>query len=211
MPIEFQKLVAGYARFRENFKNGSHLLYKHLSEQGQRPTAIVIACSDSRVDPAIILDCDPGNLFMVRNVANLVPPYEDDYHYHGTSAALEFGVRHLKIPHIIVLGHSQCGGIRSLLEKNTVDPNGFIAKWMQLAKLSSHTAVSDKADLLIEDQVERCEKESIVGSLENLMTFPWIQQKVEEKTLTLHGWHFNLFNGIMNYFDQKKQQFLPLI
>lgn len=210
MPIEFEKLIAGYARFRENFKNGSHLLYKHLSEQGQSPSAIVIACSDSRVAPTMILDCDPGNLFMIRNVANLVPPYENDQHYHGTSAALEFGVCHLNIPDIIVLGHSQCGGIRSLLEKNTVDPNGFIAKWMQLAKLSPHVHASDNSHLRIEDQMESCEKESIAGSLENLMTFPWIQKRVQENSLTLHGWYFNLFNGTIDCFDQKTQQFLPL-
>ena len=181
MSVEFEKLIAGYSRFREKFKSGSHLLYKHLSEQGQRPSAIVIACSDSRVDPAMILDCDPGDLFMIRNVANLVPPYEDDHHYHGTSAALEFGVCHLKIAHIIVLGHSQCGGIQSLLETNTVDPNGFIAKWMQLAKLSTRIQMSNDF-LPIAHQAELCEKESLAGSLDNLMTFPWIQKRVKKRS-----------------------------
>jgi carbonic anhydrase len=211
MPIELEKLIAGYARFRDNFKSGSNLLYKHLSEQGQNPSAIVIACSDSRVDPAIILDCDPGNLFMIRNVANLVPPYEDDHHYHGTSAALEFGVCHLNIPHIIILGHSQCGGIKSLLEKNTIDPNGFIAKWMQLATLSPRVKMSEDFHLPIEHQAELCEKESLAGSLDNLMTFPWIQKRVQENNVILHGWYFNLFNGTIDYFDQKTRQFLPLV
>ena len=210
MPIEFKKLMAGYSRFRENFKNASHLLYKHLSEQGQRPSAIVIACSDSRVDPVIILDCHPGDLFMIRNVANLVPPYENDNHYHGTSAALEFGVCHLHIPHIIVLGHSQCGGIQSLLEKNTVNPEGFIAKWMQLAKLSSRPPISEDFHLPIAEQAEICEKESITGSLDNLMTFPWIQKRVEENKIILHGWYFNLSCGTIDSFDQTKRQFLPL-
>lgn len=211
MPFELEKLIAGYGRFRENFKNGSHLLYKDLSEQGQSPSAIVIACCDSRVDPAIILDCDPGNLFMIRNVANLVPPYEDDHHYHGTSAALEFGVCHLKIPHIIVLGHSQCGGIKSLLEKNKVDPNGFIAKWMELAKLSSRIEMSEHFHLPILHQAELCEKESLAGSLNNLMTFPWIQERVKENNIVLHGWYFNLSNGTLDHFDQTTGQFLPLI
>jgi carbonic anhydrase len=202
MVMELQKLITGYGRFRTHFKNQSGVLYKNLSEQGQRPSAIVIACSDARVDPAIILDCDPGDL---------LPPYEDDHHYHGTSAALEFGVCHLKIPHIIVLGHSQCGGIGSLLYPSQATPNSFIAKWMELAKNAFQAKTLHDSDLPITHRAELCEKESLAGSLHNLMTFPWIQKGVAEKNIALHGWYFNLSHGTIDRFDEATKQFIPLL
>lgn len=208
--MEIEKLMEGYSRFRAKFKQSTNTLYKNLSEQGQNPSAIMIACCDSRVDPAIILDCDPGELFVVRNVANLVPPFENDHHYHGTSAALEFGVCILEIPNIIVMGHSQCGGIQTLLKGRTVEPDGFITKWMELAKCTFNETGAHACDLSVQQNPETIEKASIIGSMSNLMTFPWIKAKVEKNILTIQGWYFNVANGIIERYNGNTKNFQAL-
>src|ERR1035438_96490 len=125
-----QELLAGYQRFRKNGWPEKRREFESLAENGQAPKALVVACVDSRVDPAMIFDTGPGEMLTVRNVANLVPPYAPDATYHGTSAALEFGVKVLKIPHLIVLGHGSCGGVRALLDGAPEDANEFVAPWM---------------------------------------------------------------------------------
>jgi carbonic anhydrase len=127
-----KQLIAGFQRFRErSFANAQ---FHDLVQFGQMPSTLVVGCCDARVDPALILDCAPGDLFVIRNVANLVPPAENQGHYHGTSAALEFGVRNLAVQHIIVLGHAQCGGIHALLEGGVAKDDSFIAAWMRIAE-----------------------------------------------------------------------------
>jgi len=128
-----KQLIEGFSRFREMHFAKDDTLYRELVEQGQTPKTLVVGCCDARVDPAIILDCAPGDLFVIRNVANLVPPAEDQGHYHGTSAALEFGVCELNVEHIIVLGHAQCGGIHALMEGAMHKKDSFIAEWMGIA------------------------------------------------------------------------------
>ena len=123
----FSKMLEGYQTFREKYVHGDTSVMQQLSYYGQRPEAMVVACCDSRVDPAVILQCDPGDLFVVRNVANIVPPYEKDEMHHGTSAALEFGVCYLNVNHLILLGHSQCGGVQALLDETQVGINDFIS------------------------------------------------------------------------------------
>jgi carbonic anhydrase len=206
MPIDLENLLSGYTRFRDKFFASDNILFKNLS-LGQNPSALIVSCCDSRVDPAIILDCDPGELFVVRNVANLVPPYENDHHYHGTSAALEFGVCHLHVPHIILLGHSQCGGIKSLVERKTQNPDSFIDKWMELARCSIIDEL--KQCCSSPKSTEQCEKESLIGSLGNLKTFPWIKTKVDANELILHAWYFDLIEGNLEIYDETTQQFLP--
>lgn len=159
---------------------------------------MVVACCDSRVDPAILTDCNPGDLFMVRNVANLVPPCESAGAYHGTSAALEFAVRDLGVEHIIVFGHTQCGGIRALMRKagdggDAVD--GFIHSWMAIVDQARRKIVTEMPRASVEEQATACEQEAIVISLDNLQTFPWIRERVEHGALRLHGWYFDLRAG----------------
>ena len=115
MKKALQKILRGYSQFRKKYATGDQSIMQYLATHGQKPETMVIACCDSRVDPSLILQCDPGDLFVVRNVANIVPPYECDEKHHGTSAALEFGVCYLQVKHIIILGHSQCGGIDALI------------------------------------------------------------------------------------------------
>src|SRR5579872_4956068 len=139
MEKSFTKMLQGYQAFRKKYAQGDTSIMSNLSDHGQQPQVMVIACCDSRVDPAVILQCDPGDLFVVRNVANIVPPYEKDEAHHGTSAALEFGVRFLKVKHLILLGHSQCGGIQTLLDSHhnhDVSKDDFITNWVSLVKSS---------------------------------------------------------------------------
>lgn len=189
-----EKLLAGYLKFRTNHWPEHHKLFKSLAARGQQPKALVISCVDSRVDPAVVFDAVPGEILTVRNVANLVPPYEPDIAYHGTSAALEFGVKVLEIPHIVVLGHSSCGGVQALLRGLTDNAHDFIAPWMEIAASARRQAL---ACIDPGQQQECCEHEAIKLSLKNLMTFPWIAERVSTGRLVLHGMWFSIGTGTL--------------
>ena len=209
---EIEKLIDGYKRFHDNyFVSNEEELFSELA-LGQKPNTLVIACSDSRVDPAIVMDSKPGDLFVVRNVANLVPPYEVGGGYHGVSAALEFGVRALEVQHIIVLGHRQCGGIKALFEGIPDDLGGeFIKPWMNMAARASERVRAEHPHAHDEEKLCECEMAGIVVSLENLATFPWIQSRVDEGKLKLHGWYFDIVSGEMLAYDAKTLKFASLI
>ncbi|MFT6077623.1 MAG: carbonic anhydrase [Myxococcota bacterium] len=210
MSDNLEYVISGYKKFRQKYFEGSDNLYENL-KKGQKPKVLVIACSDSRVDPAIILNCKPGDLFVVRNVANLVPPYENDGGHHGTSAALEFGILSLGIKHIIVLGHSSCGGIGALVEDSLkIKEENFISKWMEIAKPALQKTIENYPEVSIKEQVSHCTKFALINSLNNLLTFPWIKEKAQIKELSVHSWYFNLNNGIIEEFDEKKQEFIDL-
>lgn len=202
-------LLKGYRAFHgKYFKNGKSEIFQDLVDKGQSPKIMMIACSDSRVDPSIILNCEPGEAFVVRNVANLVPPCENDSKHHGTSAALEFAVCFLKVEHIIILGHTHCGGIRALLTGTGTEPSktqGFIDSWMEIAKEAKEKALQEKGSGPACEQ--RCGEYSLMASIDNLYTFPWIKEKIEAGTLTLHAWHFNLETGHILSFNPKTKCF----
>ncbi|MFZ5503835.1 MAG: carbonic anhydrase [Pseudomonadota bacterium] len=205
-------LIAGFHRFREQHFTDDDALYRQLVEEGQTPKTLIVACCDSRVDPALILNCAPGDLFVIRNVANLVPPAESrPGGRHGTSAALEYGVGTLKVEHIIVLGHAQCGGIRALMSgSNTGNEDSFINSWMRLAE--DARAETEQRLATASDRVREqfCEQRAILASLDNLMTFPWIRERVEQGVLTLHGWYFEMEGGVLLGYDPGSGQFQPL-
>lgn len=210
MSNDLEQLLVGYKKFRHKYFEGSNELYDEL-KKGQSPKVLVIACSDSRVDPAIILNCRPGDLFVVRNVANLVPPCENDKGHHGTSAALEFAVLGLGIKHIIVLGHSSCGGISALVSNQThVCDKNFISRWMEIAKPALDKTIKNYPKENHDEQVGKCAKFALVNSLNNLLTFPWIKERVESKQISLHSWFFNIDTGIIEEFDAKKDDFTEL-
>ncbi len=168
--------------------------YGTLAKKGQRPQILVIACSDSRVDPQTIFGAGPGELFVVRNVGALVPPYQPDAGYHGTSAALEFGVRVLKVSRIVVLGHAQCGGVKALVEGLPKEAVDFLKPWMQLAE----PALRPSIDVFESDDVLRhYEMEVVMHSLANLRTFPWIDEVVRAITLELSGFRFDIHTGVL--------------
>lgn len=192
-----QDLLEGYRRFRAETWARERDRFAALAERGQRPRAMVVACSDSRVDPAMVFSAAPGELFIVRNVANLVPPYAPDAAYHGTSAALEFGVRVLGVPHLVVLGHALCGGVRALLEGMPAGTEDFVAPWMGIAR-EARARVLRCEPASEEARQEAGEHEMVRLSLANLMTFPWIREAAEAGRLALHGGHFGIASGTLS-------------
>ena len=205
-----EKLIAGFRRFRESNLTGGNAQFRALVEFGQTPSTLVVGCCDSRVDPALILDCAPGDLFVIRNVANLVPPSENQGHYHGTSAALEFGVCNLAVQHIIVLGHAQCGGIHALLEGGVARDDSFIAEWMSIAAAAREQVEQEHAGASSKERHRACEQRAILVSLDNLMTFSWIRERVEQGRLVLHGWYFDIERGELLGYDAAKSRFEAL-
>lgn len=197
---EVKILLEGYKKFHQQHFVENTELFKQLSEK-QTPKTMIITCCDSRLSPSLMTNTEAGELFVIRNVANLVPPYQPvPDSLHGVSAALEFGTCHLKVKHIVVMGHSGCGGIKALRQGITKPDDGgfsFIEPWMKLAK-SARNCSTDM----------QCEQESIRISLKNLMTFPWIQSRVEQSELKLHGWYFNIKDGNLSILQDGN--FIPL-
>lgn len=211
---EIKKLIDGNQQFREKFFNSDNTVFNELVLSGQRPKTMIITCADSRIDPAMIFNCQPGELFVVRNIANLIPPYEDNDTYHGTSAALEFGTCFLNIEQIIILGHTQCGGIQSLLENSAqvLDKKTyrFVAKWMELAKPAYDQVITKHNQATLEEKIILCEQLSLVNSLKNLHSFPWIQRHKDNHNLALHAWYFDLSTGIIHAYDQPENNWVIL-
>jgi carbonic anhydrase len=211
MSPPLDQLIEGFRRFREQHFVKSDALYRQLATQGQTPKILIVACCDSRVDPAIVLDCAPGDLFVIRNVANLVPPAEGHAGHHGTTAALEYGVRFLGVEHIIVFGHAQCGGIRALMQRvGSGVPDSFISDWMELAESARASVERELPDAAPEICARACEQNAIGVSLQNLMTFPWVHERVEAGRLSLHGWYFDIEQGQLLQYNATVRQFESL-
>lgn len=188
-------LLNGYARFRATAWPERKRMFERLAERGQAPRAVVIACADSRVDPGMVFDTGPGELFVVRNVANLVPPYAPDGAHHATSAALEFALRVLRVPNAIVLGHGMCGGIAALLGGGPAQATDFLMPWINIAEPAKRRVLAcDDGG----DQQLALEQAAIALSLENLRGYPWVAERVAEGSLELHGAHFDIRHGILN-------------
>ncbi len=185
-------LIEGYRKFRAETGPVERARYEALAHLGQSPEAMVIACSDSRVDPQTIFRAVPGEIFVVRNVAALVPPYKPDAGYHGTSAALEFGVKVLKVARLVVLGHGQCGGVRALAFGPPPQARDFIASWVEIGR----PAVEAAGDAQ-EGRLARIEAEVVRLSLANLTTFPWIAEAVAAGRLVLQGYLFDVHAGML--------------
>jgi carbonic anhydrase len=195
------KLIEGYKKFRDKYVHHDNSVMRSLSYHGQKPETMIVACSDSRVDPALILQCEPGDLFVVRNVANIIPPYEKDDAHHGTSAALEFGVNFLKVKQLILLGHTQCGGIQALLEGNDADQNDFISSWVSVVKSDNHQGhnIDDYAKLALSKSYQNC------------LTFPWIKEKISQQKLMIHQWFFDISKGEIFTYSDKANTYQPLV
>ncbi len=201
-------LIEGHFRFRRDTHAKDRGRYLQLAELGQAPAAMVIACCDARVDVSAIFDSEPGALFIMRNVANLVPPYEPEGKYHGTSAAVEYAVTALKVPHLIVLGHSQCGGVDTYRRgvRDKVPEHGFIGSWLTLL---DNLKVVDTDIFAYGDELA-FEFAAVRSSLANLGTFPFIQRRIESGLLTLHGLHFDLASGELLSLEEETGRFLAL-
>lgn len=217
---ELERFIAGIRGFRTRFYERHPETMQKLVSEGQRPTALMIACSDSRVDPALLLDAEPGDLFVVRNVANLVPPYHLGRGPNGVSAAIEYAVRDLGVGHIVVLGHAHCGGIRALLATAAGErpQRDFLADWVSMALDACWQYVPDRpGEGVRQISLERLrdfpylvERAAIHGSLRNLRSYPWIREALHEGRLALHGWWFDLETGDLWTTDGSEEPFLPL-
>ena len=209
--ISIDKLIAGYKRFRTGYYEDNRQHLADLANLGQSPKIAVIACCDSRVDPSVITDSTPGDLFVIRNVANLVPPCEGKGEWHGTSAALEFAVCGLEVEHIIVLGHARCGGIRSLVENQEQKEDGnFISSWMSIVDEARQQVLANDELKDLDEQAHACELGAIKVSLKNLQTFPWIQERMKQNTLQLHGWYYDMVSGDVLRFDESENNYINL-
>ena len=206
--ITFPKtLLDGYRSFRTQRLPTEQSRYRELSERGQSPEVMVIGCCDSRVSPEVIFDAKPGELFVVRNIANLVPVYAPDGGAHGVSAALEFAVQVLGVKHIVVLGHAQCGGIRAFIDKIApLSPGDFIGRWMSMF-IKPGEIVEQREHETMLDFATRIEKAAVLRSLENLMTFPYVQMLVERGKLKLHGAYFGVAEGSLFVLDKTTKEF----
>jgi carbonic anhydrase len=202
-------LVEGYRRFLDTRYKGQSELYEKLADSGQSPKIMIVACCDSRVDPAAIFDTAPGELFVVRNVANLVPPYAPHGDYHGTSAALEFAVTGLEVDHILVMGHAQCGGVEAFLQ-GVFDPtreSDFIRKWMSIMNPARAQALRQAPDRDPAKLQREMEYAAVRQSLENLTTFPFVKERLERKVLQLHGAYFGIASGDLLALDPDTGEF----
>ncbi len=210
-PID--KLMQGHTDFRNGFYHENQALLQELGSKGQSPKVTVISCCDSRVDPAVLTTSKPGDLFVIRNVANLVPPYvEKTSSWHGTSAALQFAVCHLEVEHIIVLGHANCGGIRSLFdpEGGTAEDSGFIGTWMRIADKVRKQILEDPSLATQEERISACEQRSIQISLDNLRGYPWIADRISKGQLELHGWFYDLVAGKLSQLNEAESRFYEI-
>jgi carbonic anhydrase len=200
-------LIAGYRDFAAHRLPAEQSRYRELSVHGQSPETMLIGCCDSRVAPETIFDAGPGELFVMRNVANLVPPYAPDGEAHGVSAALEFAVQVLRVKHIVVMGHAQCGGVKALVEDSVpLSPGDFIGRWMSLIEPDSDK-LKKRTDESKEMFVTRLEKAVVLRSLQNLMTFPCIRILVERGSLQLHGAYFGVAKGDLYILDKATGEF----
>ena len=210
--LEF--LTNGFKKFKNNYYENDKAYIDKYVKNGQKPKIMIIACSDSRVDPAILFQTKPGEVFSVRNVANLVPPYSPDKGHHGVSAAIEFGILDLKIKDIIILGHAHCGGIASLCSSFNSSPSPdkkiqreFIDSWMDIASPVMNKIDSKECSEPLQHFVE---KESIKNSMQNLKTFPWVMELIKKKELNIHGWWFELKSGELFCLNENKKNFIKV-
>jgi len=202
-----QHLIDGYRTFTSQRLPTEQSRYRELSERGQSPAVMVIGCCDSRVSPEVIFDAGPGELFVVRNVANLVPVFQPDGGAHGVSAALEYAVQVLRIKHIVVLGHAQCGGIRAFIDDiDPLSPGDFIGRWMAMF-IKPGEKVSQRERETRQDFTTRIEKAAVFRSLENLMTFPFVRSRVERGEMELHGAYFGVAEGSLFVLDPEAKEF----
>ncbi len=209
MPLE--KLIEGNAYFVEE-------KYPHMEEEllnlvkyGQHPEVMFIGCSDSRVTPDLMLNTKPGDMFILRNVGNFVPPFKHDEDFHGSAAAIEFAIAVLKVKHIIVCGHSHCGACKSLYQEIPEnDSYVHIKTWLKLGQKAKERTLKNKKFTTDEEMYSATERNSIRHQLDNLMTYPDVEKLVNNGKLQIHGWYYDIGTGIINFYEKETDTFKPL-
>ncbi|MEI4196336.1 carbonic anhydrase [Roseovarius sp. E0-M6] len=206
-------LVQRYHGWKATSYSDNQSWYRRLAEEGQHPRAMIISCCDSRVQVTSIFGADQGEFFIHRNIANLVPPYETDGGQHGTSAAIEYAVTALKVAHVIVMGHSSCGGVKGCLDMCSgnapalEEKTSFVGRWMDILR-PAYSRVKDIDG--VDEQARALEKEAVLVSLGNLMTFPFVASEVESGRLTLHGIWLDIGEGQVQHYSAENKNFSPV-
>ncbi|VAX03480.1 Carbonic anhydrase, beta class [hydrothermal vent metagenome] len=216
----YAKLLEGYKAFRSQYLSQENSAWLSEAKEGQSPKVMIIACSDSRVNPAIITRASLGDIFVVNNVANLVPPYHESGNtHHSTSAAIEFAVIHLKVEHIVIMGHSGCGGIRALMaDHDNPKPENpepakhysFIRPWMQIVDDAAVFTDQEKAATDTKSRAKICEQRASLISLKNLVTFPWVKEAMTQDRLKIHAWHYDIGEGRLLEYNETSEKFKEL-
>ena len=210
---DLEKFIAGFERFQQQYYGEDNSRIEELA-QGQHPTSLLIGCSDSRVDPGLLMGAEPGDVFVSRNIANMVPPCEIcQGTHHGVSAAIQFAVEQLKVERIIVLGHARCGGIRALMRgvPTSDSPFDFVSAWVGIGAAAKRSTLSAFGHASFEVQCRVCEQSSILNSLNNLMTYPWVREAIDQGKLSIHGWYFDLDRGELLAYSKRTGAFLPMV
>ncbi|WP_297300208.1 carbonic anhydrase [uncultured Methylovirgula sp.] len=207
------RLIEGYEVFLRGRFRREQDRYRELADHGQSPKVLLIGCCDSRVSPEVIFDADPGEIFVLRNIANLIPPYEPDSEHHGTSAALEYAVKVLKVAHIVVMGHAMCGGVRAYVETQSGEavklaPGDFIGQWISLLAPAARK-LGPRTEPMA-DYAEKLGRAAIIDSLANLRTFPYVREAEQAGALALHGAYFGVADGRLLGLDEATGTFSPL-
>ncbi len=208
--MNLQEYAEGNKLFRSYFKKNKEALLK-LVTSGQSPKALFIGCSDSRVIPDLMVQSNPGDLFVIRNVGNFVPPFKPDEDFHSTASGIEYAVGVLKVEEIIICGHTHCGACKALYE--TIDDSSLIhtKKWLELGESAKTSAIlSLGTNAPQEDLLRLTEKLSVIKQLENILTYPPVKKRFEDGTLTIHGWYYDIETGNIEYYNADKYEFLPL-
>ena len=202
--MSYKKLVAGYQNFMKHSFQQNQQHYKKLAEQGQSPEIMMISCADSRVDPFAITQAEPGQIFAIRNVGNLIPKYELDRSKQclSTEAALKYGVLHLHVKHIIIMGHSHCGGIKALIDMDHQEQHcEAIHEWVGQMDNAKKELIAKYPNATPKKISELCERHSMLYSQQNLLTYPYVEQAISNHQLSMHLWHFNIESGVIDVYD----------
>jgi carbonic anhydrase len=207
-----QNLADRFRRFKQRHFLPNAEQYEELATFGQNPEAMIISCSDSRVDPETIFSAMPGELFVVRNVANLVPPYETGGKFHGVSAAIEFAALNLRVKHLIVMGHSGCGGVKAALDQSAAIQTEaqFISRWMSMLDEARLSVLASHQTRAHADKQRALEKEGVKTAIKNLRTFPFISELEDRGRLNLHGAYFDIATGTLSVLNHSRNEFFPL-
>ncbi len=208
----YTQLIDGYKAFREDYHSASFTTYRKQAAVGQQPKTMVISCSDSRINAAIMTQAELGDLFLVSNVANIVPSYEQSHIEYGTISAIEYAVKHLKVQDIIIMGHSNCGGVRTLFKDISEDQGGFdyIRPWVSPLVKVKDRIVQGMHNATDDEKIQACEQGCIVNSLNNLAAYPYVKEAVADKRLNLHAWYFNLADSELYEYQTQTNQFVPI-
>ena len=212
--MDISKLINGIEHFSKKEFSQNKKKYIELVKKGQHPKALFIGCSDSRVVPNIITSSEPGDLFVMRNVGNFVPPFSPEVEYHGTAAAIEYAVNELKVSDIIVCGHSHCGAIKGLYKREELDKTKMthLRRWLHLGDRAKQIveAIDEKQTLSQEDKLKYTEHISVVFSLQNLLTYPTVAKLVTDGELSLRGWYYTIETGEIEFYDEDEMSFFPI-